>query len=57
MALTGPGGKPFGGEVEPGGTAQGRYVFAVPAAERDRVQITASYIGEAPDVVFTGSAR
>lgn len=55
--LSGPGGRPFGGELAPGRTVTARYVFAIPADERDRVRAVASYTGSAPSVAFAGSVR
>jgi hypothetical protein len=57
VTLSGPGEKPFGGTLAPGGTAVGRYVFALPVEERGQVQIVASYTGGAPAVAFEGSVR
>jgi hypothetical protein len=57
VTLSGPGEKPFGGTLAPGGTATGRYVFAIPVDERDQVQVVASYTGGAPAVSFEGSVR
>lgn len=57
VTLSGPGEEPFGGTLEPGGTAEGRYVFALPVEARDRVQVVASYTGTAQAVSFEGSVR
>jgi hypothetical protein len=57
MALTGPGGVLFEGELEAGGTARGRYVFAIPVEQRHNVQVTASYAAAVPAVEFTGTVR
>ncbi|QCB94433.1 hypothetical protein [Cellulomonas shaoxiangyii] len=56
VALTQPGGSPLPAGVEPGATATGTFVFAVPPADRDdvRVELDARAVG--PVLVFTGSA-
>lgn len=54
--LSGPGVRMLKGELAPGGTAQGRYVFAVPTDERDRVRVDFSVGAERPRAVFVGSA-
>lgn len=54
--LTDPGGRPFVGEVPPGGSRTGVYVFAVPEDERDQLRVTVSYVGDAPVVVLAGAA-
>jgi hypothetical protein len=57
VTLSGPGEEEFGGTLAPGGTAGGRYVFALPADERGQVRVVASYTGGAPAVSFEGSVR
>ncbi len=57
VTLSGPGEEPFGGTLGPDATADGRYVFALPAEERGQVQVVASYTGGAPAVSFEGSVR
>ena len=54
--LTGPGGRPFAGEVPAGGSMTAVYVFAVPEEEVDRVQVAVSYLSGAPVVVLAGAA-
>ncbi|MCL3861289.1 DUF4352 domain-containing protein [Actinotalea sp. K2] len=55
VELSGPGVKRFSGELAPGDTASGVFVFAVPVGERDRLQITVDHAAGAPIVVFEGS--
>jgi hypothetical protein len=55
MPLTGPGGAPFGGTLDAGGSATARYVYAIPDSGRDRVRVVASYSGDAPAVALAGS--
>lgn len=52
--LAGPPAEPFTGSVEPGASAVGTYVFAVPADSRDLVQLEVSYSTDASVVVFAG---
>ena len=47
----------FGGVLEPGASAVGRYVFSVPKDARDVVTVTVGYAAAAPFLVFTGSAN
>jgi hypothetical protein len=54
--LSGPGAKALPQTLAGGATARGRYVFAVPVAERGRVRLEFSYSNVRPTVVFTGSA-
>lgn len=53
--LSGPGGKPFTGTVQPGATATGVYVFNVPADQRDRLQVTVSHDPTVTTVLFEGA--
>lgn len=53
--LSGPGGKPFTGTLQPGATATGVYVFNVPADQRDRLQVTVSYDPTVTTVLFEGA--
>lgn len=46
---------PLAGELEPGASRAGRYVFSVPVDDRDDVRLTIKYSGDAPAVVLTGS--
>jgi hypothetical protein len=46
----------FGGVLQPGRSAEGRYVFSVPEDARDVVTVTVGYAAGAPFLVFTGSA-
>jgi hypothetical protein len=55
--LDDPSGVPFHGTLTPGGTAEGSYVFSVPAGDRDVVTLSVGYQAGAPFLVFTGSAR
>ena len=54
--LAAPGGVPFPDEVAAGQTAQGVFVFTVPADERDEVQIAVDYSAGVPIVLFEGVA-
>ena len=54
--LTGPGGKPFEGEVRAGGSMTAVYVFAVPEVARDHLQVAVSYASGAPVVLLAGAA-
>ena len=54
--LAAPGGVPFPDEVAVGATAQGVFVFTVPADERDAVQIAVDYSAGVPIVLFEGVA-
>jgi len=56
VTLSGPGGRPFGGELGPGRSQSARYVFAIPVAARGDVRVVASYTGAAPAVQLVGSA-
>lgn len=56
-SLTGPGSKPFAGELAPGRSATGTYVYAVPVADRGRVEVTVSSTDTEPVVVFRGAVR
>jgi hypothetical protein len=49
-----PSQRPFRGTVEPGATAEGVYVFSVPADGRDRVTVELGYRAGAPRLLFTG---
>lgn len=46
----------FGGVLQSGKAAEGRYVFSVPEDARDVVTVTVGYTAGAPFLVFTGSA-
>lgn len=46
---------PFGGNLGPGESADGVYVFTVPADQRDAVTISVGYLASAPIAVFTGA--
>jgi hypothetical protein len=46
----------FAGTLEPGGTAEGVYVFRVPADARDAVTVSVGYQPGAAYAVFTGAA-
>jgi len=54
--LAAPGGVPFPDEVPAGATAQGVFVFTVPADQRDEVQIAIDYSAGVPIVLFEGAA-
>jgi hypothetical protein len=53
--LTGPGGKPFEGEVPAKGSVTAVYVFAVPEDARDHLQVAVSYVSDAPVVLLAGA--
>lgn len=55
LSLTGPGGRPFQGELPPGDSATGVYVYAVPEAQRRVLEVTVSATPTAPVVVFRGA--
>lgn len=46
---------PLSGQLAPGASSTGRYVFSVPVGDRDDVLLTVKYSGDAPAVVLTGS--
>jgi hypothetical protein len=46
----------FAGTLEPGGVAEGVYVFSVPAEAREAVTVSVGYQPGAPYAVFTGAA-
>lgn len=46
---------PLSGGLAPGDTRTGRYVFTVPADDRDDVRLTLKYSADTPAVVLTGS--
>ncbi|MGY1805393.1 hypothetical protein ACI78T_19080 [Blastococcus sp. SYSU D00922] len=46
---------PFNGTLAPGDSAEGIYVFSVPADERDSVTIEVGYVPGAPLLLFTGA--
>jgi hypothetical protein len=53
--LSGPGAKPFEGEVAAGEAMTAVYVFGVPEDARDRLQVAVSYVADAPVVAFAGA--
>gem|GEM_PF-3472899 len=56
-AIMQPGGKPFGGSLAAGNSAEGVYLFSIEEADREDVTITVDYgVGE-PVVVFQGDLR
>ena len=54
--LAAPGGVPFPDAVAAGQSAQGVFVFTVPADARDEVQIAVDYSAGVPIVLFEGAA-
>ena len=46
---------PFGGVLQPSESAEGVYVFTVPAGDRELVTLSVGYQAGAPFMVFTGS--
>jgi hypothetical protein len=52
--LDDPSQAPFQGTVAPGETADGVYVFSVPAGERDSVTVEVGYTAGAPLLHFSG---
>ncbi|MGY1708516.1 hypothetical protein ACI8AC_03305 [Geodermatophilus sp. SYSU D00758] len=53
--LDDPSAAPFSGTLEQGGSAEGVYVFTVPADDRDSVTVSVSPRAGAPFLVFTGA--
>jgi hypothetical protein len=53
--LSGPGGVPLPGEVAPGATVTGVFIFMVPPEQRDQVKIGVDYTVGVPIVVFEGA--
>lgn len=47
---------PFTGTLEPGATAQGVYVFTVPADDRELVTVSVGYRAGLPYLAFSGAA-
>jgi hypothetical protein len=56
LALNEPGAAPFVGVLARGDSADGVYVFGVPADRRDQVQVLVLYSVDAPVAVFEGPA-
>lgn len=50
-----PGGKPFAGEVAPGESATGVYVFNVPVDQRNPVRLEFTWSPDAKPVILTGN--
>jgi hypothetical protein len=48
--------RPFTGILSPGDSAEGTYVFTVPADSRDQLSLEVGYQAGAPVLVFTGAA-
>ena len=55
--LDDPSAAPFSGTVEASQSAEGVYVFSVPADDRDLVSLSVGYQAGAPFLLFTGSGR
>jgi hypothetical protein len=55
--LSGPGAAPLPQKLKSGATASGKYVFAVPPAQRSRVRVDFSYIINQPTIIFRGPGR
>jgi len=53
--LDDPSAAPLSGALAPGSSAEGVYVFSVPADQRDVVSVAIGYQAGAPYLVFTGS--
>ncbi|SEL20628.1 hypothetical protein SAMN04515665_109138 [Blastococcus sp. DSM 46786] len=51
-----PSAAPFAGVLEPGGAAEGVYVFGVPEDTRETVTVSVGYRPGAPYLVFSGAA-
>lgn len=56
LLLSGSGEGLLSGDLEPGATAAGTYVFRIAPELRDPVRVTVSYSAEAPTVLFEGPA-
>jgi hypothetical protein len=54
--LTKPGGAPFQGQLAPGETAAGVYLFSIDEADRDRVTLIVDYQAGQASAVFVGPA-
>ena len=54
--LSGPGVERFAGQLAPGASVTGVYVFDVPLDRRDRVSILVSYLASVSPVLFEGPA-
>ncbi|MCW2580881.1 MAG: uncharacterized protein JWR82_2482 [Blastococcus sp.] len=54
--LEDPSQRPFAGMVEPGRSADGVYVFSIPADARNSVTVEVGYQAGAPLLLFTGAA-
>jgi hypothetical protein len=54
--LTKPGGAPFQGQLAPGATATGVYLFSIDEADRDRVTLIVDYQAGQASAVFVGPA-
>jgi hypothetical protein len=54
--ISGPGALRFSGEVAPGASATGVYVFEVPVDQRGAVSVLVSYAASVSPVVFQGEA-
>jgi hypothetical protein len=47
---------PLQGELPPGETREGAYLFTMPLEDRDDVRVSVAYSADAPTVVFAGGA-
>lgn len=54
VPLSDPSQQPFSGMLDPGQSAEGSYVFAVPLDVRDLISVTVSHSPASPTVVFNG---
>jgi hypothetical protein len=56
VQLSGPGARSLDGDLDPGASASGVYVYAVPNEDRSTIRITVSYTPQDRAVAFEGSA-
>ena len=55
LELQRPGGSPLTGEITPGATAEGIYIFTVPSDQRAAIRITVDYTVDVAPIIFEGA--